>query len=1160
MKRYNPTDIEQKWQMTWEREGTYEVDLRNTSKPNYLGFSMLPGITGAGIHTGHGRTFQFSDIKVRAKRQQGYNAYHPIGWDSFGLPVENYAIKIGKKPLDAHNEAKSNFIKQLKRLGYSYDWSKEISTADPRYYRWTQWIFNQLLQHDLAYQKESPQWWCETDQTVLANEQVEGGNCWRCGNPVVKKNLKQWFFRITAYADEMLEATDDLNWTDMVKTMQKNWIGKSQGAEIEFVIEDTKNKPNFVLFHGYTGRADKNWIPKLKSDLESKGYNVQAPQLPNTDNPTEFEQVRYALENCTFDENTVIVGHSLGGAVAMKVIEQLSHSVRELILIAPVVDQSFRYLSPVPRPFWDTFDLAYNYDLIKMRTSRRVILSDTQEKENRMPYLEYLTSQIDAEYIQTTARKAHYTADEEPDILSALTKTITVFTTRPDTLFGATFLVLAPEHELAKQLTNSDTHDKVIAYIDKAARKSEIERMSDTREKSGVFTGSYAINPATGQKMPIWVADYVLSGYGSGAIMAVPAHDERDFAFAQLYDLPVITVVEPEFGTPQPDEIKKDAIIAVLRDPRNGKVLVLDWGERKQDSGGVMFVGGGIEEGEDPVEAARREITEETGFTNFTHIVTADTWVNNHFYSNVKSKQYHAKFLPILFELDDDTQIERQLDDNEDQFTLTWIDEDMLAEVISEPAHYHGYKTLTTSRIYHDEGVLVNSGAFDGMQSSEAREEIVAWLEEQGTGRTKTTFKMRDWLISRQRYWGAPIPVVHTESHGVIAIADDQLPVVLPDVEDYKPQKNTGGGATSVLATVEDWVHVWIDTQTTETVPYSAGKPAGDHWVEGHRETDTMDGYACSSWYFLRYIDPFNDKQAWDPELAKQWQPVDFYNGGDHAVAHLLYSRFWMRFFYKLGLVPDPEPFKRMMYNGYIMAPDGTKMSKSKGNTIDPLEIMDSGYGADSLRVYEMFIAPYDLDAPWDVRGVPGTYRFLNRTWNLVQEYIEAGEVTLPDAASREILTIAHKTAKKVTSDIEDDKFNTAVSSMMEAVNAYYKLKEVHGIGNSDAWKFALESLLQILAPFAPHITEELWSDLGHTSTIHVDNWPKWDDSYLVSDTTTIIVQVNGKVRAKFEVPADTTEDDIKSQALSLENVSKFVTTDPKKVIYIKGKLLNIVL
>jgi leucyl-tRNA synthetase len=814
MKRYNPIDIEQKWQTKWEQDGTYTVDLHDHSRPKYLGFSMLPGITGAGIHIGHGRTFQFSDIKVRAKRQQGFNAYHPIGWDSFGLPVENYAIKIGKKPREAHDDAKANFIKQLKRLGYSYDWTKEISTADPEYYRWTQWIFTQLYKNDLAYQKESPQWWCETDQTVLANEQVEGGNCWRCGNPVTKKNLKQWFFRITAYADEMLEATDDLNWTEMVKTMQKNWIGKSQGAEVEFSLD---------------GRDE----------------------------------------------------------------------------------------------------------------------------------------------------------------------IITVFTTRPDTLFGATFLVLAPEHPLAKQLANANTREAVEAYISEAARKSEVERMNESREKTGVFTGAHAINPATGEKMQIWLADYALASYGTGALMAVPAHDERDFAFAEKFQLPIINVVE------------------------------------------------------------KPETSEEIG-------------------------------------------------------------------------HYHG------------EGVLTNSGHFSGMRSEEAREEIVAWLEQEQTGRAKTTYKMRDWLISRQRYWGAPIPIIHCPEHGAVAVPDDQLPVILPDIDDFKPK----GGATSALASVDEWVNTTCPT---------CGGPA-------KRETDTLDGYACSSWYFIRYIDPFNNERAWYPELANYWESVDFYNGGDHAVAHLLYSRFWMRFFYKQGLVPDPEPFKRMLYNAYIMAPDGQKMSKSKGNVIDPLEIMDSGYGADSLRVYEMFIAPYDIDAPWDTRGVPGTYRFLSRVWNLTQEYIEAGDVELSDAGTKEILTVAHKTAKKITEDIEDDKYNTAVSTMMEAVNTYFKLKETYGIGKSDAWKFALESLLQVLSPFAPHITEELWADLGHDKTIHIDNWPTWDNAYLVSDTATIIVQVNGKLRAKLTIAADATEDDVKQEALNEPNVVKFLENkQPAKVIYVPGRLVNIV-
>ena len=832
MRRYNPTEIEQKWQNKWEADGTYAVDFNDTTRPKYYSLSMLPGITGAGIHIGHGRTFQFADIKARFKRQQGYNVYHPIGWDSFGLPVENYAIKVGKTPRVAHDEAKVHFKEQLKRLGFSYDWTKEISTADPEYYKWTQWIFTQLYKHDLAYQKEQPQWWCETDNTVLANEQVEGGKCWRCGNPVTKRNLKQWFFRITAYADEILEATDALDWTEMVKTMQKNWIGRSVGAEVEFAVSGQDSK-------------------------------------------------------------------------------------------------------------------------------------------------------------------------------------ITVFTTRPDTLFGATYVALAPEHPLISQLVNSDTREKVEAYVQASQQKSDVERQ-ENKEKTGVFTGSYVINPVNGQKLPIWVADYVLGGYGTGAVMAVPAHDERDFAFAEKFDLPII-------------------------------------------------------------------------------------------------------------------------------------------QVIDKPEH------SANAGCYSGEGELINSGQFNGTRSEDAREQIVAWLEQQNSGRSKTTYKMRDWLISRQRYWGAPIPIVHVDGRAPIAVADECLPVILPEVENFKPT----GGNTSVLAQVDDWVRVWVDVETGKTVPITENKPDGDNWVEGRRETDTLDGYACSSWYFLRYLDPHNDNEAWNPERINHWMPVDYYNGADHAVAHLLYSRFWMRFFYKLGLVPTPEPFKRMMYNAYIMAPDGQKMSKSKGNVIDPMEIMDSGYGADALRVYEMFIAPYDMDAPWDPRGVPGTYRFLNRAWNLVQEFVDKNpndSLGANEKTAQELLRLTHLTIKKVTRDIEDEKFNTAVASMMEMVNGLYKIKESHGIDTSDEWRFALESLIQILAPFAPHITEELWHEMGHDDTVHVGHWPKWDEKYLKSDTMTIIVQVNGKLRAKLELPSDMDKQGVEAAALADENVQKFTNNKPpKKMVYVPGKLVNIV-
>jgi len=964
MKRYNPNEIESKWQNIWDQNGTYKVNFSDHSKPKYYAMSMLPGITGAGIHIGHGRTFQFSDIKVRAKRQQGYNAYHPIGWDSFGLPVENYAIKIGKKPREAHDEALVNFKCQLKRLGYSYDWSKEISTADPEYYRWTQWIFNQLFERGLAYQKQSPQWWCETDQTVLANEQVEGGKCWRCGNQVVKKNLKQWFFKITEYADEMLEATDELDWSPMVKTMQKNWIGRSQGAEVEFKVD---------------GRDD----------------------------------------------------------------------------------------------------------------------------------------------------------------------IINVFTTRPDTLFGATFMVLAPEHELVKTLLTDETHEIVDNYVAESAHKSEIERMNESREKTGVFTGSYATNPVNGAKIPIWIADYVLAGYGTGAIMAVPAHDERDYVFAQKFGIDTKEVVLPHrVDIKNPPKIGKDtverqAVHGIVYDPKTDRYLCVQWRQFPW----TAFIVGGVEkeDGGDVVAAAKREIYEETGYKNIKLTRILGGQVVSEYYAAHKDLNRKAFVNAVLFELVDD-QRDVPIAEEQAKHDPIWLNRSEITKERMTCAELDLWFNRIDSEgsVYTGEGILINSGSFDGVSTSDAREQIVDWLEQQGTGHIKTTYKMHDWLISRQRYWGAPIPIIHCPEHGAVAVPDNQLPVILPDVDDFKPK----GGAISALAGVTDWVNT--------TCP-KCGKPA-------KRETDTMDGYACSSWYFLRYLDPFNDKQAWDPEIAKYWGPVDFYNGADHAVAHLLYSRFWMRFFYKLGLVSTPEPFKRMMYNAYIMAPDGSKMSKSKGNTIDPLEIMNSGYGADSLRVYEMFIAPYDLEAPWDTRGVPGTYRFLNRVWNLTQEYIEAGEVNLDDIKQKEILAIAHQTAKKVTMDIKEDKFNTAVSSMMEAVNGYYKLKTQCPIGKSETWTFAIESLLQVLSPFAPHITEELWSQIGHKDTIHIDHWPEWDNQYLQSDTMIIVVQVNGKLRAKIDIEKDTPEDEVKRLAMNLENVKKYIDNKkPTKVIYVPGRLVNIV-
>lgn len=807
MRRYNPAEIEPKWQQIWEEQQAFAA-IDNDPKPKTYVSPMFPYPSGAGMHTGHAFEHSIVDAIARFYRQHGHNVLNPMGWDAFGLPTENYAIKTGTSPVVATENFIANFKRQIKRIGSSIDWAREINTSDPEYYKWTQWIFTEFYKRGLAYQKEALQWWCPVDKTVLANEQVEGGHCWRCGSLVEKKSMKQWFFKITEYADALLDEIEDLDWPQKIKTAQTNWIGRSVGAEIQFKVSDS---------------------------------------------------------------------------------------------------------------------------------------------------------------------------DDE----------ITVFSTRPDTIFGATFVVLAPENALSLKLATGEFKEAAESYIKDAVKKSEIERTNDTKEKTGVFTGSYAVNPLTGENVPVWVADYVLGGYGTGAVMAVPAHDERDFAFAEKYNLPIVEVVEK----------------------------------------------------------------------------SADT----------------------------------------------------------------------AEQVFHGEGVLINSGEFDGISSSDAREKIVAWLEEKKLGAAKTTYKMRDWLISRQRYWGAPIPIIHCEVHGAVAVPEDQLPVVLPEVEDFAPK----GDGQSTLAHAAEWVNT--------TCP-ECGKPA-------KRETDTMDGYACSSWYLLRYADPQNSAAAWDPEKVNYWSPTDFYVGGDHAVAHLLYVRFWSHVFKDMGLVDFKEPVKKLVYHGYINAEDGTKMSKSKGNVIDPLDIIDQGYGADALRTYLLFMGPIELDASWDSHGIAGIYRFLNRVWVLVQQYDAASkEFTGNDDAIR---VAQHKTVRKVTDDIRRLSFNTAIAGLMEFVNDLYKFK-IDGY-SKDAWHEALSALVQMIEPFAPHMANELWEQLGNEGLVQNAQWPEWDEALIVEDVITIAVQVNGKLRGEIQVGKDTDPEEIKANALAHENVARFVTGEPKKVIYVPGRLVSVV-
>ena len=966
MKRYNPSEIEPKWQAIWEEQKANEVSLDGDKQKIYVS-GMFPYPSGAGMHTGHAFSYSIVDAIARFHRQHGRNVLNPMGWDTFGLPAENYAIKTGTAPAVVTKQNIDNFKTQFKRMGVSIDWSREINTSDPEYYRWTQWVFTKMLERGLAYQKESMQWWCPVDKTVLANEQVEVGHCWRCGSEVEKKSMKQWFFKITDYADKLLDEIEDLDWPAKIKTAQTNWIGRSQGAEVQFKLDSSE-----------------------------------------------------------------------------EVIE--------------------------------------------------------------------------------------------------------VFTTRPDTLFGATFLVLAPEHLMIKAIVTDEFKDAVEDYVKQSVKKSEIERMNETREKTGVFTGSYAINPVNGEKVPIWVADYVLSGYGTGAVMAVPAHDERDFEFANKFNLPIVSVIAQDFGDPLPDAVDVTGPVVIGYSPQTKKFMSLI----NNSNNMRWLVSGGLEKDESYDEAARRELLEESGFADVERLIQLGEPTYSYYYNSNKDSNRRSMSYMYLAIIDEYNQLEQHQEAHED-YSVVWSDlEAIVADFAKEPTgrgHWidgmkrvrEAVKSYESDKeyvqgIYHGEGVLINSGRFDGMPTSDAREQVVDWLEQQGIGKSKITYKMRDWLISRQRYWGAPIPVIHCDEHGAVAVPEDQLPVILPEIEDYAPK----GDGLSALARADDWVNTTCPT---------CGKPA-------KRETDTMDGYACSSWYLLRYADPNNSEQAWNPDVVNYWNPVDYYVGGDHAVAHLLYVRFWTHVFKDMGLTNFKEPVKKLIYHGYINAEDGRKMSKSWGNVIDPLDVINQGYGADALRTYLLFMGPIELDASWDSRGIAGVYRFLNRIWVLAQEYLESDKQFTGNDDT--VKRAQHKAVRKVTDDINRMSFNTAISGLMEYVNELYKLK-VDGF-SEEIWKEALTTLAKLIAPFAPHISEELHQELGGEKLVQETSWPVWDDALITSDTMTIVVQVNGKLRAKLELATDTTEDEVKSQALANEHVVSFVgDKKPTKVIYIPGRLVNVV-
>lgn len=955
MRRYNPKEIEPKWQKVWDDTGIYKADMARTDDKYYT-IPMLPYPSGD-LHIGHWYNFGPADTVARFRRMLGQNVLTTIGFDAFGLPAENAAIQRGIQPAVWTHSNIETMTKQIKQIGASYDWSHSLATCDPEYYRWNQWLFLQLYKKGLAYRAKAVVNWCPKDQTVLANEQVVGDDnvCERCGTPVIQKEMEQWFFKITNYTERLLADLETVDWPKKVKTMQMNWIGKSQGALIKFNVDGTDEK-------------------------------------------------------------------------------------------------------------------------------------------------------------------------------------IEVFTTRPDTIFGATYMVLAPEHRLASKITTSEYKEQVEKYIEEASHKTELERKEGEKDKTGTFTGAYAINPATKKKIPIWIADYVLASYGTGAIMAVPAHDERDWQFAHKFNLPIQEVVASYHiyegkhkAREEVETLKRHVVDAIIRNKKGDYLLIYE-------NGDYHFVGGGVEKSEDDMAALKREVAEESGYIDIAEVREVSSTTMAYGYRAIKDKNQivDGKFYEVF--LNSDEKVKSEAD--EGLHELRWVKKDEVGTLLSWDGHRTGWNQyLSGSTVFSGEGILINSEKYDGLSSAEARDKIVADLAKEKIAKEQVNYRLRDWLISRQRYWGTPIPIIYCDKCGIQPVAEDQLPVVLPEDVEFKLS------GRSPLQERGDFVNT--------KCPNCGGA--------AKRETDTMDTFVCSSWYFMRYLDSKNDKAPFNADLVNKWMPLDHYIGGiEHAILHLLYARFVTKFLHDYHGLEVEEPFKKLTNQGIILGPDGQKMSKSKGNVVNPDEMVSS-YGADSLRLYLMFMGPYEQGGPYNMGGIAGTRRFLERYWALAEEFMESDEGN--SSKDLEITATVHKTIKKVSEDLQKLDFNTAIAAMMSLVNELYKLKAETGISKSQAWREALETLTQLLAPFAPHITEEVWQNLGHESSVHVSAWPAWDEKLVAEEVITLAVQINGKVRSEIVVPTDI------SEAEAIEAAKKDVKVAPhlegktiKKQIYVSGRLVSLVI
>ncbi|MBV9159061.1 MAG: alpha/beta fold hydrolase [Candidatus Kaiserbacteria bacterium] len=1124
--KYDHRKIEKKWREKWDASHAYATNI-DAARPKYYVLDMFPYPSGAGLHVGHPKGYIASDIIARKKRMEGFRVLHPMGWDAFGLPAENYAIKTGTPPQKTTDESIATFKTQISNLSLSYDWDREIGSHRSDYYKWTQWLFTKFFDRGLVYKKKALVNWDPIDQTVLANEQVlPDGTAERSGAVVEKKELEQWFYKITDYADELVDKLETIDWPESTKINQRNWIGRSEGAEIDFGL-DMPKKYKFVILHGFEGKPEMPRWQWVKAKLEELGHEVILPELPNTNDPSEKEQVAVALAATTYNANTVLVGHSLGAAVALKVAEKLRTPIARLVTIGGFIDTAFK---DKPRKFEKRFTWEFNGKAIRDNVRSFTVLQDPRDYAVSDEQAARLAELLDVPVTLGNSNEPHFTGETEPDVLLWLRPTIRVFTTRADTLFGATYLVLAPEHPWVTRALEHKTvlknNDEVAAYVQKAKQKSDIERLATDKEKTGVrLEGVSAVNPATGEKIPLYVADYVLAHYGTGAVMGVPAHDDRDYEFAKKYELPIHEVVEPLFKrTSGVDGLKpnlpierREAVDAIIRNPKDGRYLVLQW----KNLPWVTFVTGGVEN-ESAESAIEREIIEETGYKNIRLVRPLGGALNAQFYHVNKKSNRWAHVRGFYFELTDDVQ-EPLSEDEAAIHEVLWLTKEEVEKQLTVPdmqALWRRY--LGREEAYTGEGILVASGEFDGMTTEEARAAIT-----QRFGRRKKTYRLRDWLISRQRYWGAPIPIVYDPEGKPHAIPEEHLPWLLPTDVEYLPK------GTSPLGSSKELV------ERTERIFGKGWRP----------EIDTMDTFACSSWYFLRFADPHNEKEFASKQAIEEWLPVDLYIGGaEHTVLHLMYARFFVKALRDMSYLKFDEPFLKLRHQGLIVAEDGRKMSKRYGNVINPDDIVET-YGADTLRVYEMFMGPFQDSIAWNTQSMIGARRFLERVWRAAELVKEANEID--DEKYKTVDAVLHRSIKKIGEDIDAFKFNTAVSQLMILLNTIEKEKQV---GRAQ-W----EAYLQLLAPFAPHISEELWHLLGQGDSIHSTDWPTYDEKLLVSETVVYAIQIDGKLRGQVEVASDTDKAAVESAAKDAV-AERLAGEEIARTVVVPGKLVNFVL